>query len=215
MSYKQDLINIVADDLRFLQRTWHNNIGNHSLRRGSTVLRSLLVEGTLQRAWKAIGFDNQPQITTFSLTETLEKVPKEKIIFAAAGGAHYLNVFIGPRLMVNESLMTEAEMQAKNSIGLSEEVLDLLSFIEAPCVVAEGYVVQRRVLVKYVANALGGAHFNPKRNRKEGKVFEILDKATEKFKFEDKDLTYFELLSIGQAIASSNDIEKFCREAGV
>ena len=201
MSFKRDLIEIVADDLRFLQRTWHDNIGNHSLRRGSTVLRGLLVEGALQRAWKAIGLDDQPQITTFSLTETLDKVPIEKIIFAAAGGAHYLNAFIGPRLMVNESLMTEAEMKKMKSIGLSQEVLGLLSFIEAPCVIAEGNIVQRRMLVKYVANALGGAHFNPKRNRKDGRILEILDRAAEKFKFEDKNLIYFELLSIGQAIA--------------
>ena len=208
----KELLEIVADDIRYLQREWGSTVGNHALRRGSTVLRGLLVNKQLHQAWNAVCFDKKPQIITSSLTEILTIIPKEKIIFAAAGGAFYTGVAIRGALVVNKSSLTDSELNAVDAAGFPEEEISLHQFVEAPCIVAEGQLVSRRMLVNYVSNALGGAHYNPNRNRKKtAKIFSLLDRASEKFEFEDKNLVYFELLSIGQAIAKSKDIEVFCR----
>jgi hypothetical protein len=212
---KGQLIENVAHDIRYLQREWHQNINNHALRRGSAVLRGLLVQGQLQRAWKGIGFEGQPQIITSSLSEILAKVPIVKIVFAASGGAIYKGVGIRGAIVVDRTLMTESGMKVLESMGFPEETVELVSFIESPCIVAEGNIVQRRMLVKYVADALGGTHFVTSRTRKKtGKIYSLLDRAAEKFRYEDKNLVYFELLSIGQAIAKSSDVNSFCEKVG-
>ena len=81
---------------------------------------------------------------------------------------------------------------------------------------AEGHVVSRRMLVKYVADALGATHYDTGRSRKKTRIlFSILDRAANNFHYEDKNLVYFELLAVGQAIASAEDILSFCDKAGV
>jgi hypothetical protein len=62
MSQDLELVNAVASDLRFIAGTWGAQVDDDSLRRGSTQLRMLLVEGLLQRAWKAAGFGREPII---------------------------------------------------------------------------------------------------------------------------------------------------------
>jgi hypothetical protein len=65
----------------------------------------------------------------------------------------------------------------------------------------------RAQVVKYVANKLGGAHFDTRRgHRKEDPDFILLDKVTPTVHLLDKPAIYFELLSIGQAVAGSHDL---------
>ncbi|MBK8904256.1 MAG: hypothetical protein IPM53_23960 [Anaerolineaceae bacterium] len=209
------LLEIVAEDLRYLQEEWGQTISNHALRRGSTVLRSLLVQKQLHQAWNLAGFDGRLQITTSSLKETLSIIPKEKIIFAASGGALYKDVAVRGALVIDKSNLSEAELNAINLAGFPEEILSLHEFVEATCVVAEGQPISRRTLINYVANALGGAHYDTKRDRKKtGKDFSVLDRAAQNFEFEDKNLVYFELLAIGQAIANSRDVEMLRQKVG-
>lgn len=115
--------------------------------------------------------------------------------------------------MIDKSNLSETELKAINSAGFPEEILSLHEFVEATCVVAEGQLISRRTLINYVANALGGAHYNTKRDRKKtGKDFSVLDRAAQNFEFEDKNLVYFELLAIGQAIVNSRDVEMLCQK---
>ena len=65
-----------------LKRNGPNQWTMVALRRGSTVLRQLLVQNELQRAWKAAGFEREPQIKASSLASILNQFPKEKIHFA-------------------------------------------------------------------------------------------------------------------------------------
>jgi hypothetical protein len=67
--------------------------------------------------------------------------------------------------------------------------------------------VRRRDVIKYVANKLGRTHFDPSR-KKDEQAFRILDAAMNSSVIVDKRLVYFELLSIGQAVAQSSDADK-------
>jgi hypothetical protein len=98
---RNELIQIVAEDIRYLQKEWHDSIPNHALRRGSTVLRRFLAHGDLHRAWKAAGFTKQPEITAASLNE-ISQIPLDKIIFAGAQGATYKGASIMGSLLLKK-----------------------------------------------------------------------------------------------------------------
>src|SRR5215831_12619563 len=106
---RDQLVNIVKEDLQYLQKEWDENIDDASLRRGSTVLTRLLVQNELQRAWKAAGFDKEPKIIASNLTSTLKRHPGNTIIFAAAGGAKYKGMQLREMLVLNYTVdQTEA-----------------------------------------------------------------------------------------------------------
>ena len=55
-------VKIVAEDLNYLLNEWDQEISDDSLRRNSTVLRRLLVEGDYSNAWRMIGLEKEPKI---------------------------------------------------------------------------------------------------------------------------------------------------------
>lgn len=77
-----------------------------------------------------------------------------------------------------------------------------------------GQIVVRRILIKYVANKLGGAHHDSKRGTShEEQLFGLLDTARAQVKLLDKPAVYFELLAIGQSLAGASDIQRLCQVA--
>ena len=108
MLEKDKLVENVVDDLIYLREEWGEKIDDHSLRRGSPILRRFLVNNELQLAWNALGFDREPKIQCSTLEPTLEIIPKKKIIFASAGGAKY------------EGLEVRGAMSAKHAMTSSE-----------------------------------------------------------------------------------------------
>jgi len=112
---------------------------------------------------------------------------------------------------IGKKAMTPEQLQQLGGLGDSHEELGLRAFIESPCMVILGALVPRRVLIKYVCNKLGGAHFDTKRDyTPEGTLFRRLDYVGDKITLVDKRIVYFELLSIGQTLARADDIRMFC-----
>jgi len=124
---KDQLLNIVAADLRYLREEWDETIEDDSLRRRSTVLRRLLVQNELQRAWKEKGFPEEPRIISSTLTPLLQKLPLEKILFASAGGAQHRGVQMRGLIAVNYA-MGHAELEAVRAQGVPEEQFGLRAF---------------------------------------------------------------------------------------
>ena len=142
---------------RYLTVEWNENIEDDALRRGSTVLRRLLVDGDLQRAWRVAGFERTPRITCSTLRPILRSEPLDKIAFAAAGGAKYQGAELRGALMVNYAKLPD-QVKSDYESGVPSEQVPLKDFIESACIVVKGQIVARCVLIKYVANKLGGAH---------------------------------------------------------
>jgi hypothetical protein len=92
-----------------------------------------------------------------------------------------------------------------------ERDLSLKKFLDSACIVARGTKISRRTLIKYVANKLGGVHFDPKRDltKMEEQQFALLDEIRDERIVADKPAIYFELLSVGQALLASPDITMF------
>jgi hypothetical protein len=203
-------VRIVVEDLRFLQREWGEQVDEASLRRGSTVLRRLLVQGELQRAWKAVGFSLEPEVIASTLRSTVEVVPVGTIRFAFAGGARYQGVEVRGGLDIPLDPEIEKRLDAQ---GVPQDRFKLKSFVEAHCMIVDGVGISRHRLIKYVANKLGGAHFDVSRDRSaDGDAFRRLDYAARTYKFLGHDAVYFELLSTGQALVHADDVCRLCDE---
>jgi hypothetical protein len=86
---------------------WDGSVETDLLRRNSTVLRRLVVQGELGRAWRAAGFTKEPQVQTMSLRLALATAPLDQIVFATAGGALRGTMRIGP--MFERRLRAEAQ----------------------------------------------------------------------------------------------------------
>ena len=208
---RNELIDIVAADLRYLLEEWDEKVDDHSLRRSSPVLRRLLVQNELQRAWKAAGFAGEPKLRASTLAPILADIPYQKILFAAAGGAKYKGLELRSVLVVNNAI-NQDEISKRHAEGPPSTIISLHDFVETPCLVIKGRLIKRRVLIKYIANKLGGAHYDTKRKKNyDENLFPYLDAAAKQFRLGDKNHVYFELLSAGQALVSSDDIKLFCQ----
>ena len=133
----------------------------------------------------------------------------ENFKYWSAGGARCNGMEIQS---VFEPRQLGQEMGAKilerlNS-GTHREAVRLSQFTAAPCLIDGGVPVSRRTLIKYIANKLGGAHLDSKRDDPEGPLFRILDRLRAERVQADKPVIYFELLAIGQALAASPDMLK-------
>jgi hypothetical protein len=147
------LLRVVFNDLDYLHQNWDQTIEENSLRISSTILRRLLVEGVLQRAWKAAGFEKEPRITAHSLAPHLEFMAgiSQKIMLGWAGGAKVKGAQLGTFSAVGKYLSDE-ETKAFSAIMDRQETLPLSAFIEAASIVVNGEIIPRRIVIKYIVN---------------------------------------------------------------
>jgi len=206
----KNFIEIILQDIQYLKKEWGENVDDATLRRGSTILRRLLVNNDLQKAWKLLGFEKSPLIESVSLQKVIKNIPIQKVELASAGGGKYKGLIMAGALAVESVYFPRSQERQSHP---PTETLGLHSFLKSNCLIVKGQVINRRQLINYVANKLGGAHFDSGREGlEEGNFFSLLDKAMQ-FKFVDKDPVYFELLSIGQVFVASKDIDTLCEKA--
>lgn len=197
-------LQVVQQDLDYLTKEWDQEVSDDSLRRSSPVLRRFLVEGQLLRAWRNIGFVGQPEVVALTLSKRLSVGSLNAVKFASAGGAEYQGKCMGQTFLSDEAL-APSEIQKIAGLGPPEVKQNLTDFVNSPCVVVEGTTISRLELIKYVANKLGGAHYDSKREKDYQR---LLDYAGQTYSLAGKNSVYFELLSVGQALVRSPDIGK-------
>lgn len=208
-------IQTVAEDLTFLINDWDETIDEPSLRRSSNVLRMLLVEDYFSKAWRMLDFEKQPRVYAPDLEKTLGDIYHDKITFAQAGGAKSNDIEIQSILQTDYAMSPEEiKERAKRGPMALRSKFYLSNFRESTCIIFNGREINRRELVKYIANKLGGAHIDTERNldKEVEQKFSELDKIIQQIHTADKSAIYFELLSIGQAIANSEDTKRFLQK---
>jgi hypothetical protein len=206
------LVNLVREDLTYLKEKWDQEISDESLRRSSNVLRNLLVEDQLGRAWRIIGFEKQPVIRAPDLERYIDDLDISRIMLAQAGGAVYHGMEIvvftaGKYALSPEQIRKRAQ---KNPDALKRQFY-LKEYLDSLCMVIKGNRIYRRELIKYVANKLGGTHVDFRRNpsNETERKYIALDSIPHNLEVGEKRAIYLELLSIGQSIATAADTERF------
>jgi hypothetical protein len=87
----------------------------------------------------------------------------------------------------------------------------LSEFLASAGIVAQGERVSRRDVIKYVSLKLGGVHPPDPSRRADEDAYRLLDRVSVA-RVGDKRPVYFELVSIGQAIAGSSGARELLRE---
>jgi hypothetical protein len=212
-----ELIRTVAADLRYLKQTLRADVDNDTLRRVSTTLRLLLAEGAYGRAWRAAGFDKEPEIPARELRRSLGYIRDLRAVnYAQAGGGSGppgLGMRFGALLTLGREL-TAAEREDEAKMAAPLDVAYRLSeFLASPSVIIEGLMISRQQVIQYVANKLGGAHLDFKRDPQREPAFLALDRIGPYYGMTGRPAVYFELLSIGQAVAYSRHAWHLCDRA--
>jgi hypothetical protein len=209
---ERDLIRVVSEDLDFIAKDWDQSVEDASLRRSSTVLRRLLVDGHFGKAWRSLGLEKQPSVRAPDLGTTIDSVADSgKIVFAQAGGARFRGVEV-QSVLEYAAAMSPQEIQRRFTANPEPPLhtFSLSRFLNSPAFVVQGSIISRQHVVQYVSNKLGGAHFDPDRNMQDKveRLFAALDQAGARYFILEKPAVYFELLSIGQVVAQSEDAHR-------
>jgi hypothetical protein len=206
----------IIDDLKYLRETWNQDvIDDNFLRRDSTILRRLLIDGgggLLRRYRKQMGARGDVRVEAVDLNEQLVGLDAAFIKFASAGGARHSGMQVAGGMMYGAA-MSEETIRARDERGLTFRDIPLSRYLDSPCLVIEGTKIRRRDVIQYIANKKGGVHYDTGRDRARDKAFQALDRFFGTTQIADKEAVYFELLAIGQALVAAPEIAAILDEA--
>ena len=205
------LIRTVINSLRYLRGEWHQNVELETVIRNSNVLRLLLVDGNLERAWRLCGYTFPIRVRAITLSDILNTYERSRILTAFAGGAlhHGARWALGIVLISD----TDAKKQPQSSQKPPKLIeLSLQDYVQTPCMIIRELDINRLELIKYVANKLGGTHidFTRKSNKPLEQKFLYLD-SLHNYEQVDKNIIPYELLSIGQELVNSRHIQRLMK----
>ncbi|MCK5260042.1 MAG: hypothetical protein KAJ70_03180 [Candidatus Omnitrophica bacterium] len=210
----KELIKIVKEDLEFLKTKWNQDIDDASLRQTSPILRSLLIEGKLLQC--APYFNISLNVMAPLVSKQYELNNLDTIVFFQSGGAKYKGMEIQMLCQRNVALSLD---EIKKTYEDQKDIIGknypekLSKFLKQTSFVINSIAINREEVIKYVANKLGGVHYDSSRKVSnnisnvtlEDKYY-LMDDVRKNHITADKNSIYYELLSIGQRLINSGDV---------
>ena len=135
----------------------------------------------------------------YPLGEFLDMTHLEGLTLVASMGWRVGSRQLGPYSFGQEEVPTLPDPIAVESAPLPK-------FLAAACLVSHGHAITRRQAIKYMANKMGGVHFDTSRNRKADEYIQHLEKIDGFMIFEPIGLVDSVILSIIQALVSSPSV---------
>lgn len=228
----------VAEDIEWFRDDWFkakSPPSNAALRRGSAALRHLLCEGTIAKAWKHHGLAGTPTVKGPDLRALAAHHNHElrHAVSVVAGGACVDDVqfsLVGawrinhPKTGVpadaDEGFAVSVGSISRHTLGESEQN-DLAPLVErewrigayvgAYGAVRRGQPITRQAIIEFFANYAGGVHLDrvaKKSNAQKSALYELVEELDHAVTVDKVKGVYFELLSIGQAIGTSESLQK-------
>ncbi len=205
VAFDRELARPVYEDLAHLQENWNQQATDAVLRRESTVLRRLLVDGHLSRVASSIGIKYRLQVgclCEFYTTERLKGYEYWMAPYVKYKGAAVQMASIRNRAVTENELKIEHE--ARKALADKSKAISVPKYLQLPAMVVEGIIVRHQGVIQFVCNKLGGAHYDRSRKRQRDQQFVLLDKVRSgDFQVLGKDAVYLQLLGVGQAIATN------------
>jgi len=211
----KEQIKYVAEDLEYLRDGWGPAIPDPDIRRGSAVLRRLLVESSYSQAWRSAGFEKQPKVIAVDLVSLFQELNMELVICSLAWGANFRGVLMAsPCVYPGQTIPMGEPPPAIRKDGFpGEREFYLSEYTESLSGIAGGVRVNRREIIKYVANVKGGVHLSPKRRSAERKLIKKMEAFEKIIMAHRTDGILVEIVSIAQAIGTSDDARKLIEHA--
>jgi hypothetical protein len=202
-------LEVVAEDLDYLKIAFGPAISDPDIRRGSAVLRRLLVEGIYGKAWRAVGFERQPSLIAVDLDGIIGS-ERHKVVCAMAWGAHFRGALMASPCTNEGSVVIGSATPPLRKDGYpGEKTFFLTDFLESTSGVTKDIRVNRREIIKYVANVKGGVHLGPKARASEQDLIKKMEKFERSMSVNTTDGILVELVAIAQAVAFSDDTGRF------
>jgi hypothetical protein len=209
----RDSIIAVAEDLEYLS-SWPGDIADPEIRRGTAVLRRLLVEDAYGAAWRAIGRKKQPALIAVDLDLMLDG-RENTIHLALAAGADFRGLKTAV-FCINKgsvALQTTPPPSIRNDGYPFERVFTLSEYLKSISGVVDGRCFTRRDVIKYLANVKGGVHLSSQVRKEEKMLIDRLGKAEKRFKLHTTDGLLVEAVAIAQSLGGSADAKSFIAAA--
>jgi hypothetical protein len=173
-----------------------HNAEEADIRVASGSLRFLLVDDWLARAWRTSGFGGSMTFKTWCIAST-----EGNDVIAYCGGG---------------DLLPGIPFSACRNAKLAEYSLNLHDFCERTRIKIGTVEISAVQLIKYVANTLGGSHFDPEGKSLKSKkpAFDLLRRLEAgefvglPFLVNDRNLLHHELFSVAQALIRSPDVAR-------
>lgn len=193
-----ELIRVVREDVLYVVSEWPNGtIADDELRRSSCVLRRLLTHSDLQRVWVTVAGKKDFVVPSTSI-EIRDPKRLPEVDFATASPAES-----SPGNTVFAVLVYRKIQNGDEPIRLSSERLTpLRTYLSEKTMIVEGIPISRNDLVQFVANKLGGVHFDTVSQKPSEKAL----RALQQFEIMNRPAAMHEILSYGQQLARSPSI---------
>ena len=202
----------VAEDLEHLRKDWGSDIRDPDIRRGSGVLRRLLVEGDYGLAWRALGFVRQPSLIAVDLRNCFFRIDRSDIIYALAWGTHFRGIRMDSPVyfkhLKGKQVRPPVSLPLRSNGYPGEREFTVSEFLSSVAGIAEGEAVTRQDVIKYVANIKGGVHLGKGQKQSEKELISRMAKFEQKISVHETDAILVELVAIAQAVGQSKDAEK-------
>jgi hypothetical protein len=187
-----DLIKTVQAHLKNLASLSGHEADEPTVRIATATLRALLSEEMLQRAWLASGLRGPMTFKTYCITNA----GNDAVAYCGGG-----------------DIIPNVPLSICHNAQLEERVLNFKDFCRQPRILVGKEKASTSDIIKYVANALGAAHFDP--TGKAARKYDLLRRieageSGQLFvsQINDRNLLYHEVLSIAQAVVRSPQIKE-------
>src|SRR3990172_5622683 len=209
------LVRTIIEDLEHVRGQCEARVGEPDVRRLSAVLRRLLIDNALQKAWTLLGFEKEPKLQAPTLRPILKTYPLKRVRLAWAGGAlaqgkGWGNVKVAEMysLEPESGVDVEDDPLATDGAGRPWPELGLRHFMDEPSVIVRGKKIPRRVVLRFVANKMGGVHFDKDVGKgSEAELYRLLDEhAWLGQGLDGRPILSCEVMSIAQALVESADL---------
>ena len=216
---EEALAQVVAEDLEYLRNRGTEGGNRTDVRIFSAILRRLLVDRDYVRSWRLLGFENEPMVDAIDLRPVLRStvIKGEWIHYAYAGGKWRDEPgYMGIQLIVVPQAYQARDESIVQRVGdelavLQEEKQFTISkYLKSASAIVGGQIISRRDIIEYVANKLGGAHFDSRRSDREIKYHLLDENHVQAGAFP---AAFVELLAVVRTIANSADAERYITRA--
>ena len=188
------LITVVREDLQYLIRDWPSgDLRDDEIRRSSTVLRRLFTYRDLIKVWvTVVGKKDFLVPSSFIRIDDIGRI--REVDFASSSPAQNVGVKIFAAMVFNKI------QDGASPISTNTEVAPLKRYLNQPACVISGVTITRDELVQFVANKLGGSHFDEGRQKPPERSIQAMSQ----YSIGPRPALIHEMLSCGQVLAESS-----------